>query len=220
MIDFFITTFNRKSITEKTLNSIKNIKGLDRRCDVHINDDSSDEYDTKWLESFGFIGKVTYTHRVGIDKIMTEKLIDFKNSNYEYFYSTDNDMIHDPDSLNIMLDFYEKYHKPVTIYRTKYHMKNKIKELEDCFELKTFPGASIFLHKDHIKDIDDNVIRSYGVEGFDWHWCKILGSSFMCPKISYTDHYPKGGLHNTLDDIAENPSEFLKDFRKNNLEVS
>lgn len=47
--------------------------------------------------------------------------------------------------------------------------------------------------------------------GWDWHFAYILNKRFVCPKISYCDHYPEGGIHSKRDDVALNPTDFLKE---------
>lgn len=45
MIDIFVTTYNRKDITERCLTIIKD--NLTHGCNLQINDDGSTEYDKK-----------------------------------------------------------------------------------------------------------------------------------------------------------------------------
>jgi hypothetical protein len=147
---------------------------------------------------------------------MLNKLLLFKNSNYQYFYSYDNDIIHDPNFLRQAFYLYKKYETPLTLYRTRFHTKNKSYENEEMFILKSFPGASFFIHKKDIAHIqDEKFINKNPDISWDWHMSALLGRKFVCPKISYCDHYPQGGLHDNRSDIASNPTDYLKKFRKN-----
>lgn len=213
MLDIFITTFNRKKITEKCLSQIEELK-LCNYANVHVHDDGSEQYNNEWIASFK-PSKVTFSNKAGIDTIMLNKLILFKNSNYQYFYSYDNDIIHDPTFIKQAFYFYKKYDLPLTLYRTRFHTKNKLNENDEIFVLRSFPGASLFIHKKDIAHIqNDRIINKDPALSWDWHMTHLLGRRFVCPKISYCDHYPAGGLHDNRSDIASNPTDYLKQYRK------
>lgn len=213
MLDIFITTYNRKNITERCLKQIQEFKLTDYG-NVQVHDDGSSEYDHDWLYSFK-PSKVTFSNHAGIDTIMLNKLVQFKNSNYEYFYSYDNDIIHDPDFLKQAFYLYKKYQLPLTLYRTNFHTKNKISENDEVFFLRSFPGASLFFHKKDIAHLQNDRIVHKDNDSWDWYMTNLFRRKFVCPKVSYCDHYPAGGIHGTTRDIADNPTEFLKNYRKN-----
>jgi GT2 family glycosyltransferase len=97
MIEFFVTTFNRKKITERCFENIKKLKFIDQ-VHLSINDDGSTEYDKDFLLKYS--KDVTVTPNLGINEIMLRKLVEFKHSKkFSYFYSTDNDILHDPDAI-------------------------------------------------------------------------------------------------------------------------
>lgn len=212
MVDLFVTTLNRKKITERCLQILD--RHVDKkRADLNIHDDGSSEYDIEWLQTFSPIG-ITQSSSIGIDKIMLNRLAEFKTSDkYEYFYSCDNDVLHDPAFLDKAFEFYHKYNLPLTLYNTKYHNRSHFFENDEIFMMKSFPGASIFLHKKDLEKISLDMLLNYSGSGWDWYLGRLLGDRFICPKISYCDHYPEGGMHGTADDIATNPTDFLKDER-------
>ena len=212
MIDFFLTTYNRKEITKRCIQNLNKIK-IKRYGSFHIHDDCSDEYDFKWLNKFK-PNKVSVSEHIGIDRIMLQRIAQFKRQDeFEYFYSLDNDMIHDPSFVTKALELYEKYKLPLTLYNTKYHNKNIIRENSEVYVLKSFPGASIFFHKKDVVNIKDYRILGNGNRGWDWHMGILWKKTFICPKTSYCDHYGEEGMHNCSDDIAENPTEFLLEER-------
>lgn len=56
---------------------------------------------------------------------MLNKLLEFKNSNSSnLFYSCDNDILHDPDFINKLLYFYNKYKLPITLSNSIHNKKN------------------------------------------------------------------------------------------------
>jgi hypothetical protein len=214
MIDLFVTTYNRKCITERCLQILD--RHVDRkRVDLNIHDDGSSEYDEEWLKTFS-PNSISFSNHIGIDRIMFSRIAQFcENDEYEYFYSCDNDILHDPAFLDKALELYHKYETPVTLYNTKYHHKSKIDENKEIYVLRSFPGASIFFSKKDISTINPDMLRVMTNSGWDWIFGHMLKDKFICPKISYCDHYPDGGIHATDDDIAENPTDFLKDERIN-----
>ncbi len=212
MVNIFVTTYNRKSITERCLQIID--RHVDKkRADVNIHDDGSSEYDITWLNTFSPTS-ITQSDHIGIDKIMLDNIASFcESSVYNYFYSCDNDILHDPSFLDEALRLYHTYSTPVTLYNTKYHHRSKTGENSEVLFLKTFPGASIFFSKNDVKHLNPCELRNTKTNGWDWHFGHLLKDKFVCPKISYCDHYPEGGIHSTADDVATNPTDFLKDER-------
>lgn len=216
MIYFFLTTYNRKSITKKCIDNLNKIN-IKKYGFFHIHDDGSTEYDTEWLYKFK-PNKVSKSENVGIDKIMLNKIALFKkDEGFDYFYSCDNDMIHDPDFIDKAIELYEKYKLPLTLYNTKYHNKNIIRENSDVFLLESFPGASLFFHKKDVEYLKDYRILQNGTRSWDWHMVEIFKKRFICPKISYCDHFGLNGLHDCQDDVATNPTNYLKKRRNNDL---
>ena len=86
----------------------------------------------------------------------------------------------------------------------------------------TFPGCSLLLHKSHLASYTDEQIypgwldyckRKTSRKSWDWFVGDLLvdaGFPIICPKESYCDHYPGGGLHGIASDIGDNVTEFLK----------
>jgi hypothetical protein len=213
MIELFITTFNRKRITQRCLELLEEFN-VAKYADIHIHDDGSTEYNLEWLKQFSH-SKITSSKKVGIDEIMLNKIVQFKRqSKYDFFYSYDNDILHDPTFFKKLEELYDRYRLPVTLYNSKYNKKRIRGEKEDVFFLRSFPGASIYLNREDISFLNTEAILKMTCTGWDWHFAYILNKRFVCPKISYCDHYPEGGIHSKRDDVALNPTDFLKEERR------
>ena len=208
-LNILVTTFNRKEITSRCLSLLNQFAP-----DYHltISDDGSDEYGVEWLKQFS--PTVISTPRWGISKIRLNQLAEFKDSDYEFLYLCDNDILHDPNFLSKAFELYEKYKLPVTLYRTKYH---KTKKFKDDMVQETFPGCSLLIHKSHLQGLTPEEIRNRkSMESWDWHIGDLLlskGIKVISPHQSYCDHYPHGGIHSSTDDIGMNPTDFLKKER-------
>jgi hypothetical protein len=113
------------------------------------------------------------------------------------------------------MQYYNKYHLPVTLLNTSYHNKNLITIKDDVYIQKPFSGTSIFFSKDHLKNIPDNVMLNMPKkipQWWDWHLSILLqNKGFVCPKISYVDHYiTDDSLHKSYDDTGINITPFLQ----------
>jgi len=132
MIELFITTFNRKGITQRCLELLEEFN-VAKYADIHIHDDGSTEYNLEWLKQFSH-SKITSSKKVGIDEIMLNKIVQFKRqSKYDFFYSYDNDILHDPTFFKKLEELYDRYRLPVTLYNSKYNKKRIRGEKEDVF---------------------------------------------------------------------------------------
>jgi hypothetical protein len=231
MIKFVITTYNRKFITQQSLQNLKDIN-VQKHGTLHINDDSSNEYNRDWLEAFGS-DILTISKNTGVRPVMIGQLIEFRDQNdYEFLYLTNNDIIHDPTFVSEAMYFYEKYKLPVTLFKTKYHATRTPKKYhgegdyrcgimdryKDAYLLKSFAGVSLLLHKSHMKGITDEMLwepASHG--GWDWRASDVFGNKFICPRTSFCDHFTlngDGSMHGNSDDVAVTPTQWLVDKRK------
>ncbi len=109
-LQIHVTTYNRKVITGRCLQIIR---GYAPGVPIHIHDDGSSEYDVGWLSQFTL--DITQSKKLNIDKIMLNKFIEFKHSNYDFLYSCDNDILHDPAFLDVAMDLFEKYKLPLLL---------------------------------------------------------------------------------------------------------
>lgn len=151
--------YNRKQITEQCLKQIRdNIKSSHLR----VVNDYSTEYDNEWLLQFTD-DVVLYEKKLTINKLKYRLFKYFLQTDYTHLYMCDNDIYHDP-LFETVLKKYHNNNLPITLYRSSFihsfgdrcsrYLKNY-----DEVSLKTglYGGASVFLNREHIQKIVDNL---------------------------------------------------------------
>lgn len=240
MLKVFIalSTFNRKKITELCLHNLLPILKKDGAAKLVIYDDASTKYDENFLKKFS---NEVLRFRIsgGIERSRARAFRDFIfiYKDYDLFYMTDNDTIHDPNFLNILRSIYEAsstgFEKklPIGLFNSIFHSdrKNIIFENETLSIRKTCPGVSQCYDREMIIKMVEflNLNPEYETRyGFDYHWPASLGVPFLQTKTSYLEHFSREkdekGIHSTFsDDIIEDlnrdraltPTPYLKDIR-------
>ena len=82
MINIYITTLNRKDITEFTLNNINQYK---KDSKLFLYDDNSTDYDLSFLKQFT-PNVISYKEKTGIAKIRKHQIKHFIDSNSDFCY--------------------------------------------------------------------------------------------------------------------------------------
>tara|TARA_A100001388_G_scaffold273968_1_gene256773 strand:- start:74 stop:823 length:750 start_codon:yes stop_codon:yes gene_type:complete len=234
-----LSTFNRKNITRLCLENLKEIVDSDGKSKLVVYDDASTTYSEKFLKQFS---KNVLRFRVsgGVERSRARAFRDFVHvyKNFDLFYMTDNDTIHDPNFLNILRNLYEtsskKFDKklPIGLYNSKFHnhsnniiFKNNILSIR-----KTCPGVSQCFDREMIKKMLVFINENPEYEtlyGFDYHWPLSLNVPFLQTQTSYLEHFARDkkekGLHSTLTehdpkidferDRALQPSPYLQKIR-------
>ena len=110
MLKIFIalSTFNRKTVTSLCLENLKKIVEKDNYSLLSIYDDASTSYDIEYLKKFSD-NVLRFPKNGGIERSRARSVRDFIYiyENYDLFYMTDNDTIHDPNFLNILRTIYQ-----------------------------------------------------------------------------------------------------------------
>jgi hypothetical protein len=197
MIEVYVSTKDRKEITEKCLNRLKEI------CDSNqyiltIVDDDSTEYDLDWLRQFtpcvhSAENPKGLTPQMRLLNTIRLQLGLFKLSNEPYCYLTDNDCYHHLNALEVALDLV-KHGEPVGLYISKYNLENR---LETPF-YKLNSGVSLFFSrfdrfypfaqkelKKNLKKWDGTLFRAY----------RDTGGKFALPEYSMLEHIGEGGVN-------------------------
>ena len=110
MLKIFIalSTYNRKKITSLCLENLKNIIDKDESALLAIYDDASTNYDEKFLKKYSD-NVLRFRVNGGIERSRARAVRDFEHiyKNFDLFYMTDNDTIHDPVFLQTLRTIYE-----------------------------------------------------------------------------------------------------------------
>ncbi len=209
-----IPTYNRGFISKLCIKTIYSTK---QSCKLMITDDESFEYSPQSLFN-GMYDFLKESSHIGICRLRLSQFRYFLTTNFDFLYLTDSDAAHDPTWFKTCKNLYAKYNKPVCLFNSINHASNTIEEKDDVYIRSSYPGISIFIPRAQVRIICD-VADKFGDDyfarkGWDWTVSSILGK-FITPKISYVEHLGAGGIHNKTfnEDIAINPTEFLKNFR-------
>ena len=107
-----LSTYNRKKITTLCLENLKKIVDKDSHSKIAIYDDASTSYDEKFLKNYSDV-VLRFSRNGGIERSRARSFRDFEYiyKEYDLFYMTDNDTIHDPDFLKILREIYDRSSK-------------------------------------------------------------------------------------------------------------
>ena len=160
----------------------------------------------------------------GIERSRARSFRDFLyiHKEYDLFYMTDNDTIHDPNFINTLRDIYNASTKsfekklPIGLYNSSFHSnpKNIVYENNILSVRKTCPGVSQCYDRTMISQMVDFINKNPEFEtryGFDYYWPASLGVPFIQTKVSYLEHFARDkhekGIHSSF-----NINDHMKDF--------
>lgn len=235
-----LSTFNRKNITKLCLENLKQIVDKDKKSKLVIYDDASTNYGDEFLKQYSD-NVLRFRVSGGVERSRARAFRDFIYiyKDFDLFYMTDNDTIHDPDFLDILRKLYESSSKkfdkklPIGLYNSKFHNnpKNVIYENNILSVRKTCPGVSQCFDREMINKmlvfINKNPVYET-LYGFDYHWPASLNVPFLQTQTSYLEHFARDkkekGLHSTHTindpradferDRAIHPTSYLKKIRE------
>ena len=235
-----LSTFNRKNITKLCLENLKQIVDKDKKSKLVIYDDASTNYGDEFLKQYSD-NVLRFRVSGGVERSRARAFRDFIYiyKDFDLFYMTDNDTIHDPNFLEILRKLYESSSKkfdkklPIGLYNSKFHNnpKNVIYENNILSVRKTCPGVSQCFDREMINKMLTFINKNPVYEtlyGFDYHWPASLNVPFLQTQTSYLEHFARDkkekGLHSTHTindpradferDRAIHPTSYLKKIRE------
>jgi len=206
MINIYITTLNRKDITEFTLNNINQYK---KDSKLFLYDDNSTDYDLSFLKQFT-TNVISYKEKTGIAKIRKHQIKHFIDSNSDFCYLTDNDTIHDEFFIDKLLEIYEQFNGISSIFNTDFH-KTESEYNENLLVKKVITGNSIFFNRKYALNVYNSITNDrLPCDNWDWQISHAF-DNFVISKTSYCEHLGWRGIHSSYDNPcrAINPTEFL-----------
>ncbi len=215
-----VPVFNRKKLTQLCLSQIQRYKTPN--CFLQVYNDHSTEFDNEFLRNYAD-EVIKLPKKMGIHNLRLYQLRQFLHSDFDYIYLTDNDVIHDPDFIKMLVFLYEIGEKklPVCIYNTIHHMQPNIILFQNNFVIlkRTAPGVSMFFDKkmvEKIINILDNIGGYQDDLSWDYRVIAYLDRPVITSVTSYLEHFGVSGIHN-IDferDKALNPTKYLQDRRE------
>lgn len=205
-----VTTYNRKDIVQYNAKSLLQVDKIEN-CEIHVFDDCSNEYNMKFLKKIYKTNKVICNkENLGADANAKKMFMDFLESDCDYLFCADSDLIYTKNILRVIENIIYKLkraNKPVifSVFSEKHHTTFEEFDPELC--KKKFLGcAGTVMGKDIIKLFIENVPLRYNeeIEGIDCYYCNILNSlnyDMFCTKKSYVQHIGVVGQGADLVDI-------------------
>ena len=205
-----VTTYNRKDIVQYNAKSLLQVDKIEN-CEIHVFDDCSNEYNMKFKKKIYKTNKVICNKgNLGADANAKKMFMDFLESDCDYLFCADSDLIYTKNVLRVIENIIYKLkraNKPVifSVFSEKHHTTFEEFDPELC--KKKFLGcAGTVMGKDIIKLFIENVPLRYNeeIEGIDCYYCNILNSlnyDMFCTKKSYVQHIGVVGQGADLVDI-------------------
>jgi hypothetical protein len=198
-----ITTYNRLYLIERMSSSL-NISNQIEMCSLRVYDDKSYEFNADDIKNVFPNAKeiIIRNKNLGADRNMYQMFVDFLNTDDDYLFVADSDLIFHPD----WFVFFKKHADldVLSLYNSVSHRPIE-RQLQDCEILhKRHIGAAGTIFKKHIiKKIIENVPPS---RAYDWDWSNFLikeGYDLNVSKRSYVQHIGIIGTNNDGGTVAD-----------------
>jgi hypothetical protein len=164
---------------------------------------------------------------MGIHKLRQYQLTKFLESDFDLIYTTDNDVIHDPSYMTVLMALYEMGERklPVCLYNTEFsgHESNILYKRNGIIIKKAAHGVSMLYDKKMVERIVSTMNKAGGthdVISWDLRAVSYLDLPWIAPEMSYLEHYGADGLNNDdfERDRALSPTPYLEKRRESIIE--
>jgi tetratricopeptide (TPR) repeat protein len=215
-----VSVFNRKKMTALSLNQTRQYKTTS--CSLQVYNDHSTEYDNSFLTDHAD-EVIQLPDKMGIDKLRWYQFKKFLETDFDFLYFTDCDVIHDPQYVFILGMLYEKGKRklPVSLFNSIFTFQPRmILYHKDGVLLKTTaPGTSMFYDRQMVEKIlsaSEQTGNIFDYLPWDNRAVAFLGLPWVTSELSYLEHFGAHGMHNDNfeRDRAINPTEYLQKTRE------
>ena len=196
-----VTTYNRKEILQKSLNSLRQ-SGLDERCVIKIYDDSSNDMDKADLCSLVPEAESIYVqpHNLGSDANIRYMYADFVNcySENDVFFNADSDLIYTPGWIDISLSKFESTDGVLSIFNAPSH--RVLTSKGDMIIKEDVGSAGTLFSWEVLNDLLPKIPQN-DLGGFDYQWSRKVrqcGMRLFCLKKSLVQHIGIDGYNSDL----------------------
>jgi tetratricopeptide (TPR) repeat protein len=214
-----VSAFNRKRITALSLRQTKQHKTPQSHLCVY--NDHSTDYGSEFLSVYAD-EVIQLPDKMGIDKLRWFQFRRFLETDFDYLYLTDNDVIHDPDYLAVLDRLYEKGRRQmaVSLFHNIFMLQPRLLlyYLKGIFVKTSAPGASMFFDRrmvETILSVSDSIGDTLDYLPWDNKAVACLRLPWITPEFSYLEHFGAGGLNsdNYERERSVNPTEYLQERR-------
>ena len=212
-----VPVYNRKRVTRLSLAQTRRYKTPS--CFLQVYNDQSDEYDNTFLTPYAD-EVIQLPEKKGINALRWHQFRSFLETDFDFIYMTDSDVIHDPEFISALDVLYETGNRklPICLFNSAFHMEPRIiLYRKNGVMLKgTAPGVSMFYDRTMVERILSMLKRHHDNEVWDFAAVKYLELPWITPETSYLEHFGTGGIHNMDNerDRAINPTEYLQERRE------
>ena len=212
-----VPVFNRKKITRLSLTQTKMYRTS--YCHLQVYNDHSTKYDNDFLTPYAD-EVMQLPSKKGIDAMRWHQFRTFLETDFDFIYMTDGDVIHDPRFIPLLEVLYEMGSRklPVCLFNSAFHMEPRIilYRKNGAMLKGTAPGVSMFYDRAMVEKIVSALDRHHDTAIWDYTALKYLGLPWITPETSYLEHYGGGGIHNAdyERDRAINPTTYLQERRE------
>jgi tetratricopeptide (TPR) repeat protein len=218
-----VTAFNRKKLTALALNQMRRYKTT--YCHLQVYNDHSSEYDNTFLSDHAD-EVIQLPDKMGIDNLRWYQFRKFLETDFDFLYMTDNDVIHDPNYVDMLEELYVKGKEqlPVSLFSNIFMLQPRLILLceEGVYVKTSSPGASMFFDRrmvETVVSVSDKIGNVLDDLPWDNKAVACLKLPWITPEQSYLEHFGAGGLHsdNHERERAINPTEYLHERRESIL---
>lgn len=201
MITIGITTYNRGDILGKSAASLY-ASDLCFPHNIRIYDDHSSEYDINYLkELFPNAASVVVRERnLKADKNIFLMYKDFLETNDEFFFNADSDLIYNPHWMHIVMSLIKNTDGVLSLFNTPNHSVASDMSEEFCLKNDIGSAGALFTRERAMQIVENlgSRKRSFSV---DWKFCQMFaeqGVKIYCTKKSYVQHIGFEGQNSLL----------------------
>lgn len=203
-----ICTYNRKDLIEYTSRSLGEIDGIQNTC-VRIFDDCSMEYDKQYLkQKYPMADKITINKQnLGADYNTQKMCKDFADSDNEYLFIADSDLVFNTDILEQIkngIKELEEKNETVIFSLFNAHTHKAIGDYSERFEIKKDIGsAGTVISKEAVKKFINKEYSNKKIS-FDNFYCNMLTkeeAKILCSKNSYVQHIGIIGQNSFINSV-------------------
>jgi len=219
-----VSAFNRKKITALSLSQTMRYKTAN--CSVQVYNDHSTEYDSTFLSAYAD-EVIQLPDKMGIDMLRWYQFRKFLETDFDFLYLTDNDVIHDPHYIAMLDYLYEKGKRkmPVSLFHNIFMLQPRLLVYyqKGIFVKTSAPGASMFFDRKMVEiilSVSDSIGNKLDYLPWDNKAVACLRLPWITPELSYLEHFGAGGLNsdNYERERCVNPTEYLQRIRDRILE--
>ena len=219
-----VPVFNRKRITQLSLEQTRRYKIS--KSYLLVYNDHSTEFDNSSLMAYAD-EVIQLPQKMGIHRLRQYQFGKFLETDFDLIYMTDNDVIHDPRYMTVLMALYEMGDRklPVCLYNTEFvgYESNILYNRYGIMIKRAAHGVSMLYDKkmaERIVSMMNKAGDTHDVISWDLRSVSYLDLPWIAPEMSYLEHYGADGVNNDdyERDRALNPTPYLDKRRESILE--